>query len=123
MIPETPSLDHARARAMFAPLLDAELPPDEAVLLRRHLSACAQCQRGFARYERTVELLRGAERVRAPVGFAAQVLKRVRKRRRAAAGGAQGARFFQLVSLPVEAAIPILLAAAVAAAVLLFGAP
>ncbi len=123
MISQSPSLDHARAQEMFAPLLDAELPADEALLLRRHLSGCEQCQQGLLRYERAVELVRGAERARAPVGFAAQVLKRLRKRRRASVSGAQGAGFFQQVSLPVEAAIPILIAAAVAAAALLFGAP
>jgi anti-sigma factor RsiW len=122
VIPASPSLDHARARELFAPLLDAELPAAEVQLLRRHLSDCPQCQQGFLRYERAVELLRDAKRARAPAGFAARVLQRVRKRRRNSVLGAQGARFFQHVSIPVEAAIPILLAAAVAAA-LLFAAP
>ena len=114
------ALDHARAQAMFAPLVDAELPSTDLRLLRTHLSDCAQCQEGLERYERAVQLMRQAPPAKVPGSFASVVLRRVRKRRRSAM--AQGARFFEHVSIPAEAAIPIVIAA-VAAAILLFALP
>jgi anti-sigma factor RsiW len=107
---------------MFAPLLDAELPAWDEAALRTHLSDCARCQQGLARYQRAVELLREAPRARAPAGFATRVLRRVRRRRRALREGPQGARFFEQVSIPAEAAIPIVLAALIAA-ILVLAAP
>jgi anti-sigma factor RsiW len=116
------ALDHARAQAMFAPLVDAELPSADLRLLRTHLSDCAQCQVGLERYERAVQLMRQAPPAKVPGSFASVVLRRVRKRRRSAMASAQGARFFEHVSIPAEAAIPIVIAA-VAAAILLFALP
>jgi anti-sigma factor RsiW len=117
------ALDHARAQAMFAPLVDAELPSADLRLLRTHLSDCAQCQVGLERYERAVQLMRQAPPAKVPGSFASVVLRRVRRRRRSAmASAVQGARFFEHVSIPAEAAIPIVIAA-VAAAILLFALP
>jgi len=66
-----------------------------------------------------VKLVRSAERESVPADFSSRVLKRVRKRR-ARLFGAQGARFFEHLHIPVEAAIPVLLAVAIAAIVLIF---
>lgn len=107
-------LGHSEAQALFAPLVDRELEPGEEAALRSHLDACAECRQGWERYERAVALVRGVARERAPKDFAVGVVRRVRRRRRGAFG-LQGARFFEQVSIPAEAAIPVIIAAIVAA--------
>lgn len=114
-------LAHNEAQKMFARLVDSDLPAREEAALRSHLDDCAECRRGFEKYERAVALVRSVGRERAPADFANQVMRRVRRRRRGAFG-LQGARFFEEVSIPVEAAIPVILAAIVAA-ILVFASP
>ena len=112
-----PSPDHDRAQALFGQLVDEELAPAEEQALRSHLDACADCQHELERYARTVTLVRSLERERAPAELAAQVLKRVRRRRRGLFG-LQGGRFFEQVSVPAEVAVPVVLIAIAAAAVI-----
>lgn len=111
------AMEHREAEALFAPMVDRELAPQQEAALRSHLESCHDCQRGFEKYARAVELVRGVARERAPGDFAQQVLKRVRKRRRGLFGS-QGARWFEHISVPVEAALPVILAAIVAALVI-----
>jgi anti-sigma factor RsiW len=111
------SLGHQEAQALFAPAVDHELPPEKEVALKSHLEGCQECQQGFEKYTRAVQMVRSVHRERAPADFTAQVLKRVRKRRRSIFGW-QGGRFFEHISIPVEAAIAVILAAAIAALVI-----
>jgi anti-sigma factor RsiW len=112
-------LAHSEAQALFAPMVDHELPRPQEEALKSHLQSCRECQQGFERYARAVSLVRSVGPERAPADFAVQVLKRVRRRRRGLAGW-QGARFFEQVSVPVEAAIAVILAAALALAILYY---
>ena len=108
-------LEHGEAQALFAPMVDHELPLDQEQALRSHLERCPDCQQGFEKYTRAVELVRSVRREKVPDDFTAQVLKRVKKRRRAALFGPQGGRFFEMVNIPFEAAIAIIIAACLAA--------
>ncbi|MGI5863037.1 MAG: anti-sigma factor family protein [Myxococcales bacterium] len=112
-----PSLDHERAQALFGQLVDEELAPADEIALRSHLDSCADCQHELERYSRTVSLVRSLEREKAPAELAAQVMKRVRRRRRGLFG-LQGGRFFEQVSVPAEVAVPVVLVAIAAAAVI-----
>ena len=106
---------HQEAQALFAPMVDHELAPQQEALLKNHLERCPECQQGFEKYSRAVTLVRSVGRERAPADFTQLVLKRVRKRRRW-----QGALVFEQLGIPSQAAIAVLIAAAMAALVLLF---
>jgi len=105
---------HQEAQALFAPMVDHELAPQQEARLRSHLDCCPECQQGFEKYERAVTLVRSVGRERAPADFTQQVLRRVRKRRRW-----QGAQVFEGLGVPSQAGIAVLIAAAIAAVVLL----
>lgn len=111
-------LEHDQAQELFGLFVDQELAPGEQEALERHLDGCADCAADLAQYERTVAAVRSLERERAPRELTAQVMKRVRRRRRSLFA-AQGARFFEHVSVPVEAVVPVVIAAIAAAAVIL----
>jgi anti-sigma factor RsiW len=105
-------LTHREAKSLFGPLVDEELPGLEAVRLRAHLDGCDECRTGWQRYERVVKGARSLEREKAPPALATLISRRLRRRR-------FGARALTLhhanYRFPVEAVIPLLLAAAVAA--------
>lgn len=106
---------HQEAQALFAPMVDHELAPDQEAQLKTHLEHCPECQQGFEKYSRAVTLVRSVGRERAPADFAQQVLKRVRKRRRW-----QGSmQVFESIGIPSQAGIAVLIAAAIAAVVVL----
>jgi anti-sigma factor RsiW len=113
------ALEHQQAQALFAPMVDHELAPQEEAALKSHLSSCRDCQAGFEKYSRAVALVRAVGRERVPDDFTAQVLKRVRKRRRAYFG-LQGARIFEHIGIPSEGAIIVIIAAALVALMLHF---
>lgn len=114
-----PHLDHERAHALFGLFVDQELAEPDERALRGHLDACKECKSDFERYNHTVSLVRSVERERAPRELAAQVMRRIRRRRRHGIFGVQGARFFEHVSIPVEAAVPVILVAAAVAVLFL----
>lgn len=108
---------HERAQELFGPFIDGEIAPGEAADLRAHLTGCVECRSGFDEYEKAVTLLRDVGRERVPEGFATSVLRRVRRRRRQSrfAGG----RLIELNTIPAaEVLVPILIAAAVAAVII-----
>lgn len=111
-------LEHEKAQALFGLFVDHELAPGEQQALLGHLDSCAECKQELERYARTVEAVRSLERERAPRDLAAQVLRRVRRRRRGLLG-LSGAHFFEQVSVPVEVAVPVVVVAIAAAIVLL----
>ena len=106
-------MNHGQARALFFALADEELPEPQAQAVRSHLDGCEECRQGWDRYARTVERVRQVEREKAPPAMASLVLNRVKRERRF------GLRKLHLMHmnyrLPVEILIPLLLAAAVAA--------
>ena len=108
------SLEHGEAQALFAPMVDHELPAQQEEALRSHLMACPDCQQGFEKYTRAVALVRSVGREKVPDDFTAQVLKRVRKRRRTLFG-LQGAQFLERIHIPIEGAIAVIIAACLAA--------
>jgi hypothetical protein len=57
------------ARDLFSARADDALSPDEQAQLAAHLATCAECQREWARFERTVALLQAIEPAHAPAGF------------------------------------------------------
>jgi len=63
-----------QARDLFSARADDALSPAEAAELAGHLATCAECHREWARFERTVALVRGIEPAHAPVGFVDRVL-------------------------------------------------
>ena len=116
------TLGHEQAQGMFAPLLDSELSAREEQTLVHHLDGCKACERGFTKYARAVERVRGVSRERAPADFAQLVLRRVRRRRRKGPFALHGGRLIEQYAISAEAALPIILAAVVAV-VLLLSAP
>ena len=110
-------LDHRETRALFIALADEELPAEQARQVHSHLEGCGECQRGWQAYAGTLARVRGVERQRAPGSLASSVLTRVKRERRS------GLRRLHLAHvhyrLPVEILIPVLLAAAVAAYLLM----
>ena len=63
-------------------LLDGALSPEEAAIARAHLDACDACRFQHRRLSAAVGLVGALGPARAPEGFAARVLKRVRSQRR-----------------------------------------
>jgi anti-sigma factor RsiW len=108
-----PQLNHREAKDLFFALADEELPEPQAQAVRSHLDGCDECRAGWQRYAKTVQRMREVEREKAPPVMASLVMNRVKRERRF------GLRKLHLAytyhRFPVEILIPILLAAAVAA--------
>ncbi len=66
-------------REQFSAWVDQALSPAEREQVAAHLAACADCPRELDRFARTVALLAGVERPRAPVGFVDRVMGAVRR--------------------------------------------
>jgi hypothetical protein len=64
------------ARELFSARVDEALASAEATQLDAHLAECAECRASFARFERTVSLVRGIPPAHAPAGFVDRVLER-----------------------------------------------
>jgi predicted anti-sigma-YlaC factor YlaD len=114
-------LSHREAQRLFFAFADDELPSEDETRLTLHLEECGSCRAGWDRYARTVDRVRGVEREKAPAALATLIVRRARRRR------TFGLRAIQLAHaqyrFPVEAAIPLLLGAAVAALLVLMAAP
>ena len=111
-------MTHHEARARFLDLADAALPPPEAEAVHSHLRVCRDCAAGWQAYSATVQAVRALPREPAPPTLATDLLRRVNRRR-------QGQRALALtharLRVPAEMALPLLLAAALAALLLLLG--
>ncbi|RKH01437.1 anti-sigma factor family protein [Corallococcus carmarthensis] len=112
-----PRLDHREARALFLALADEELPAPQEQAVRSHLDGCEECRQGWDRYARTVERVRSVDRERAPPALATLVAGRIRRQRRFGLRGLHLAHANH--RFPVEILIPLLLAAAVGAFLLM----
>jgi len=106
-------LNHREAKALFFALADEELPEPQAMAVRSHLDGCDECRAGWDRYAQTVQRVRKVEREKAPPLMASMVLNRVKRERRFGLRKLHLAQNYHRV--PVEVLIPLLLAAAVAA--------
>lgn len=62
---------------LLSAYLDGQVSGDERARITAHLEACAACRAHLESLRQTVRVLRGAEPVRAPEGFRAQVRARV----------------------------------------------
>ncbi len=62
-------------------LVDGELSAAEAEALRAHLAGCPPCAAEHAKAKAASRALHGLGKARAPLGFGARVLKRVRRER------------------------------------------
>ncbi|ATB48993.1 transcriptional regulator [Corallococcus macrosporus DSM 14697] len=112
-----PRMNHREARALFLALADDELPAPKAQEVRTHLDGCEDCRQGWQRYSSTVQRLQRVAREQAPPALASLVMHRVRRKRRFGLRGLHTAHMNH--RLPVEVLIPLLLAAAVAAFLML----
>ncbi|MBZ4401835.1 zf-HC2 domain-containing protein [Myxococcus sp. MISCRS1] len=108
-----PRMNHREARALFLALADDELPAPQAQAVRTHLDGCDECRHGWEGYSRTVQRVRGVQKEKAPPALASLVMTRVRRQRRFGLKGLHMAHMNH--RFPVEILIPLLLAAAVAA--------
>jgi len=108
-----PQLNHREAKALFFALADEELAEPQAQAVRSHLDGCEECRAGWDRYAQTVQRVRKVEREKAPPMMASMVLNRVKRERRFGLRKLHLAHNYHRV--PVEVLIPLLLAAAVAA--------
>lgn len=66
------------ARALFTDLADGRLGAAERDAVGAHLATCAECRREWEGFERTLQLLHGLPRYRAPAGFPERVLSAAR---------------------------------------------
>lgn len=110
-------LSHRETRALFLALADEDLPAEKAEAVRTHLDGCGECQRGWQSYSNTVLRLREVEKQKAPPALASRVMTRVKRQRRFGLRGLHLAHAHY--RLPVEILIPLLLAAAVGAFLLM----
>jgi anti-sigma factor RsiW len=110
-------LSHRETRALFIALADEELPATKAEAVRTHLDGCGECQQGWQRYSNTVLRLRQVEKQKAPPALASRVMTRVKRQRRFGLKGLHLAHAHY--RLPVEILIPLLLAVAVGAFLLM----
>ncbi|RKH62040.1 anti-sigma factor family protein [Corallococcus llansteffanensis] len=112
-----PRLDHREARALFLALADEELPAPQVQAVQSHLDGCVECRQGWDRYSSTVQRVRTLEREKAPPALASLVAGRVRRQRKFGLRGLHLAHANH--RFPVEVLIPLLLAAAVGAFLLM----
>ncbi|HYO51588.1 zf-HC2 domain-containing protein [Archangium sp.] len=106
-------LSHRETRALFIALADEELPAEKVQAVQTHLDGCGECQQGWQSYSATVLRVRKVEKQKAPPALASRVMTRVKRQRRF------GLKRLHLTHaqyrLPVEILIPLLIAAAVGA--------
>ena len=96
------------ARDLFSARADDALSPVEQAHLQAHLATCAECEREWVRFERTVALVQAIEPAHAPAGFVDRVMGA--RARPWYARLARGLFVPWLVKLPVEAAAIVLVA-------------
>lgn len=96
------------ARDLFSARADDALGPAEQAQLQAHLATCAECEREWVRFERTVALVQAIEPAHAPAGFVDRVMGA--RARPWYARLARGLFVPWPVKLPVEAAAIVLVA-------------
>lgn len=105
-------LSHKEARKLFFQYADAELEAKERQRLELHLDGCEDCRKGWDRYAKTVQSLRGTTKEKAPPHLSTQIMRRVRRDRRF--GWRRTLDMQNAYRVPVETIIPVMLGVAVA---------
>ena len=114
------ALQSTEVEELFAGAVDGSLSGSDDAKLKAALAGDAELKARFERYQKTIALLKGAPREKAPPALASMIMRRVRRRRghdRRDMGMQQA-----MYRVPVEVIIPLLLGAMVAA-LLFFAAP
>lgn len=57
--------------------LDGDISTEDESLLKKHLEDCEDCQKHFHELNRTITLIRSAERIEAPDGFTENVMRKL----------------------------------------------
>ncbi|MGQ0505862.1 MAG: zf-HC2 domain-containing protein [Myxococcaceae bacterium] len=110
-------LSHREAKGLFFAHADQALDAASEQKLTQHLDACNDCRIGWDRYHRAVESVRNVEREKAPPMLASVLARRARRRR---PFGIKGMQFLHAHHrLPAEMMLPLLVAAALAALLLM----
>lgn len=91
-------------------LIDHDLSPQDEASARSHLDECEDCAAEHQKIANAVGAVAALGRARAPEGFAARVIRRVRSDRRSS-----GLRALAEQKVPYEGVIILILAAAAAA--------
>jgi anti-sigma factor RsiW len=105
---------------LFSGAVDGALGAADDARLKAALAADPALARKFQQYQRTIALLKGAPREKAPAMLATTIMRRVRRRR---AFDRRNVALQQVMyRVPVEVIIPVLLGVMVAA-LLFFAAP
>jgi anti-sigma factor RsiW len=96
-------------------LIDHDLSPQDEASARHHLDECEDCAEEHRKIAGAVSAVAGLGRARAPEGFAARVMRRVRSERRTS-----GFNVLAEQKVPYEGVIILILAAAMTAAIFAF---
>ncbi|MDA8092221.1 MAG: zf-HC2 domain-containing protein [Nitrospiraceae bacterium] len=70
-----------KAKKLISPYMDGELGPMERGHLESHIRECSQCGDLFKELSKVHEMFAGAQRFKAPYGFAGRVMSRVTARK------------------------------------------
>ena len=71
----------AKAKKLISPYMNGELGPMERGHLESHIRECSQCGDLFKELSKVHEMFAGAQRFKAPYGFAGRVMSRVTARK------------------------------------------
>ncbi|MFZ5471109.1 MAG: anti-sigma factor [Myxococcota bacterium] len=110
-------LSHREAKSLFLAALDDELAEKDEARFRQHLDGCHDCRSGYDRYALVVKRVQKVEKEKAPPTLASMVMRRVRRKRLFGHRGIHLAHVHYRI--PVEAIIPLLIGALVAALIVL----
>ena len=75
-----PTCEEIRDR--FSALREDELSPSGQAEVKGHLEFCSDCQKEFARFDKTLSMLHAVEEVEAPERFLSGIYEKIEKRRR-----------------------------------------
>ena len=114
------ALQSTEVEELFAGAVDGRLSGSDEAKFQRALAADPELKARFERYQKTLSLLKGAPKEKAPAALASTIMRRVRRRR--IWDRRNSAMQQTMYRVPVEIIIPLLLGVMVAA-LLFFAAP
>ncbi len=114
------ALQSNEVEELFSGAVDGRLTDSDDAKLKRALAADPELKARFERYQKTISMLKGAPREKAPQALASTIMRRVRRRR--VFDRRNSAMQQAMYRVPVEVIIPLLLGVMVAA-LLFFAAP
>ena len=69
-------------REKFSSLLEGDVSPFEEKMIKEHLSSCAECQKDFETFKKTMNWLHSLDQVEAPDGFLTEIYQNMEARKR-----------------------------------------